>query len=120
MRVITDPLYRHKVAGACLRKYQLLIGPFRAEAKRLGYAIAVHGSLVRDIDLVAIPWTVDAVPAAELIDALIVVAEQHAGFVFLNPNDKNPDARPHGRVSWSVHVGSGTYFDISVMPRRSA
>jgi hypothetical protein len=45
-------------------KYELLIEPLRAVARSLGYALTVHGSLVRDIDLVAVPWTSDAVHGA--------------------------------------------------------
>jgi hypothetical protein len=36
---------------------ELILPPMRRVAKDLGYAITVHGSLCRDIDLVAVPWT---------------------------------------------------------------
>lgn len=33
------------------------------DARELGYALALHGSMARDLDLVAIPWTDDAASA---------------------------------------------------------
>jgi hypothetical protein len=40
------------------------IGPICREC---GYALARHGSGVRDVDLIAAPWASDAVSAAELV-----------------------------------------------------
>ena len=28
-----------------------------------------------------------------------------------------PGLKPHGRLTWSFHVGGGPYLDLSVMPR---
>lgn len=36
--------------------YDRVIGPLRHTARQLGWAVAVHGSLARDIDLVFVPW----------------------------------------------------------------
>lgn len=107
--------------------YEKLIEPMREEAKRLGYALAVHGSLIRDIDLVACPWTTDAVPARELADALQAVAEKVHGFALnkdmigsANPpyfEEGAPGGKPHGRLCWSFWLNSKSYIDLSVMPR---
>jgi hypothetical protein len=43
-------------------KYELLIGPLREVARSKGYVLAVHGTLIRDIDLVACPWIENAAP----------------------------------------------------------
>ena len=108
-------------------KYEKLIVPLRDKAKELGYAIGVHGSLVRDIDLIACPWMKNAVPAPVLAEALRVVAEQVCGHAFMKPNESDeffragcPGAKPHGRLVWSFHLGGGPYIDLSVMPRRFA
>jgi len=37
-----------------------LIARIRAIAAEHGWAVGVHGSLTRDIDLIAVPWTPDA------------------------------------------------------------
>lgn len=39
-------------------------------AREHGYALAVHGSLARDLDLIACPWTDDAAPAEYLVETL--------------------------------------------------
>jgi hypothetical protein len=40
-------------------------------AQKHGYALAIHGSVVTDLDLIACPWTERAVDAASLKDALM-------------------------------------------------
>lgn len=105
-------------------KYDLLIGPLRERAKELGYAIGVHGTLKRDIDLVACPWTDQAVPAEVLAEALRIVAEKVNGYAAPNElevdeyfMDGCPGGKPHGRLCWTFHLGGGPYIDLSVMPR---
>jgi len=105
-------------------KYELLIGPLRERAKELGYAIGVHGTLKRDIDLIACPWSEEAVPAEVLAEALRVVAEKINGFAASNELEVDeyfmagsPGAKAHGRLCWTFHLGGGPYIDLSVMPR---
>ena len=89
--------------------YQML----RRRSLELGYALAVHGSLARDLDLIAVPWTNDAVPDTELIEHL-----RSYTAAFISQSDKCPELKPHGRKAWSLHlIGTGTYIDISVMPK---
>lgn len=80
--------------------YEKLIEPIREKSRELGYAIAVHGTLKRDIDLIACPWTPEAVPERELADALFALVEHI-----------------HGRAYWSWHlierpVGKSGPFDL--------
>lgn len=44
----------------------------QAIAREYGWSIAVHGSMVRDYDLIAVPWTKDAVHWRVLHAALMV------------------------------------------------
>lgn len=89
--------------------YQML----RRRALELGYSLAVHGSLARDLDLIAVPWVEDAVSADRLVEEL-----RQSTAAFLSPSDANPEFKPHGRRAWAMHlVGTGTYIDLSVMPR---
>lgn len=81
-------------------------------ARSHGYALALHGSLQRDLDLIAVPWTEAAIAPLELILKL--------GEVFdLEPNHpiEQPGQKPHGRLSWTLPLWWGAYLDISVMPR---
>ncbi len=94
-------------------------------AKDHGYALAVHGSVHRDLDLVAIPWIEEASDALELIEAFkdaTRTVTHHEDFDHLVPDCK-PTQKPHGRVAYSLHVTNsgmyGGYLDISVMPKTS-
>ena len=105
--------------------YKRLIGPLREMARRLGYALAVHGTLKRDIDLIACPWAEDAVSAKALAYSLRAVAEAVCGFAFINPREDQawqqagcPGMKPHGRLCWAFHLTGGPYIDLSVMPRK--
>lgn len=83
-------------------------------AKRLGYALAIHGSCARDLDLVAIPWTSRAAHPRALVDAF---AEEFQGD-FTGPGGEDGQEKPHGRRAWSIsYGGGGFYIDLSVMPR---
>lgn len=93
--------------------YAIFYGAMVRAARRHGYALAMHGSLRRDCDLVAIPWIEGAGSPEELIMAL---AECTGGYV---PEIGQREVMPHGRLAWSINVGSGAYMDVSVMPRRS-
>lgn len=107
-------------------KYKALIGPLREKAKELGYALAVHGTLKRDIDIVAVPWTDSAVSAAELARALFLVTREVNGMAWLSWSPAKgreftlagcPGVKPHGRLVWVFNLHGGPYIDLSVMPR---
>ena len=79
-----------------------------------GYALTVHGSMIRDLDLVAIPWTEDCSTEYVLIQSLIARHQLMEG----NPVKKD---KPHGRKAY-VFIGFGGeetgYIDFSIMPTR--
>lgn len=80
-------------------------------ARENGYAMAVHGSMARDFDLVCIPWVASATEPQDVIDTIV---EQFA----FEQNGK-PEEREHGRVTYSL-IGRGGWcghVDISFMPR---
>lgn len=117
----------NRLRQACLTKAQVLIPALRIIARQGGYAVAVHGSLARDIDVVAIPWTEDAVPADALAEALISEIERVNGVALVLNNrqadindftQRNPQPRPHGRLAWAIHLGGGPYIDLSVIAPR--
>src|SRR5690349_14942878 len=93
-------------------------------AKDHGYALAVHGSLHRDFDLIAVPWIESASDALTLIRAMrrkTRTVTQHEKSDRKWAKDCNPTEKPHGRRAYSLHVTNhgmyGGYLDISVMPR---
>lgn len=100
----------------CIDAFALMIDPIRKVARQLGYAIAVHGSLARDIDLVACPWTDEAVDAATLAHAVFRIVQAFNKEVFVSVDKDCPRSKPHGRLAWSLHFW-GSYIDLSIMPR---
>lgn len=113
-----------KHEALCRELAEKLIPPLRAKAQELGYALGVHGSLAFDIDLIAAPWQSHAVSARELAEALQKVTLDIRGIAFQLPGKDTewflrgcPGGKPHGRLSWTYHLGGGPYLDISVMPR---
>lgn len=78
-----------------------------------GYAIALHGSATRDLDLLAAPWTDSACKAEHLVKRIA----DAAGMTIVCPA---PTIKPHGRLAWSLvfpAFGDPRYVDISVTPR---
>ena len=105
--------------------FDKVIEPLREKARELGYAIGVHGTLKRDIDLIACPWSCEAVDAKTLAEALRDVVIEVHGVAFMDAFEESdpyhqegcPGGRPHGRLLWSYHLGGGPYIDLSVMAR---
>jgi hypothetical protein len=95
----------------------LILPAMRRTAKDAGYAITVHGSLNRDIDLVAIPWRQHQVYDADRLVHLLV------GVIAGISGRCNPEhgwtEKPHGRRAKMLLVwcgGTTGHLDLSVMP----
>lgn len=88
-----------------------------AIARSNGYALTVHGTLNLDFDLVAIPWTEQAVEPIKLIEEMAELLNLYGGQMFEGVHSKKPEIKPHGRLAWLLMFGSGANIDISVMPR---
>lgn len=93
----------------------VFVAPIIAEAaQEHGYAVAIHGSLQRDLDLVAIPWTEKAADTDTVLQAILKAVD---GFLVKVPDHPEPTFKPHGRLTWSVHLDGGVFIDLSIMPR---
>lgn len=84
-------------------------------ARSCGYCLALHGSMARDLDMVAIPWTDEAAPAEEMIAALVKVTAFH--FTDGSAHVMGPVDKPHGRQVWTIPYMAQWHLDVSVMPR---
>ena len=92
----------------CAGVYPKLAEIFREH----GYALAVHGSVASDFDLIAVPW-IDAAaePAA-------VIAKVFERFVFDKTDPCEPTSAPHGLVKYKLHMSFGSCsLDICFVPR---
>lgn len=75
-----------------------------------GYALAVHGTLGRDMDLICVPW--DEAPSDPAAVVKAITTEFHIKQV------GEPDTTHHGRERWTISIGFGECFiDLSFMPR---
>ncbi len=94
--------------------YAIVFKDFERIAWRHGYAIAIHGSMQRDLDLVAIPWVEDADPKEKLIESL----RKYIGGKNVDCKIGQPIEKPHGRLAYAITIGfSGNmYVDFSIMP----
>jgi len=108
----------------------ILIPALREVARRHGYALTVHGSQERDIDLVAVPWTDNATDARALVSAIfdachaiigsVIWPHAPAGEGVLEASSgslEKPVCKCHGRLAWCIFLGEDQYIDLSVMPR---
>lgn len=96
----------------------LILPPMRRAATEAGYALTVHGSLNRDIDLVAVAWREHNVWTPDaLADALVGAVRGVTGRC--NRNGRDWTAKPHGRVACTLLVWCGQNtadLDLSVVP----
>jgi hypothetical protein len=92
--------------------YVTYYGILKDIARDHGYALAVHGTVTRDFDLVAVPWVENAKPVIELLEAFaeMIGMIREPGVPYTSKGNN-----PHGRTSYTLSTGSGGYLDISVM-----
>ncbi|SPU44280.1 hypothetical protein [Brevundimonas diminuta] len=86
------------------------VARIRALAREVGYAIGVHGTMERDLDLIAAPWVAEAVTPLEL-------AQHIASALGGNVLAYKVQDKPCGR--WSCNINANGWFkliDLSVMP----
>jgi hypothetical protein len=99
------------IAGA----FAAMLPILQETVRPLGYALAVHGSMNRDFDLIAVPWDDGAVASADDVHGAIF----NAISPYRVPNVKHgPEKKPHGRIAWIIPLHAGAAIDLSVMPRK--
>jgi len=115
---------KHKIPKSKLKKFYLSLLPrIRRIAKQCGYAIGVHGSCTRDLDLIAAPWTKKALQpmtlAVRLEKSFSKYTKGSRGFTAEGFGNK-----PHGRKCFVIYLGchgadsrnaAAIYIDLSVI-----
>ncbi|MAO66231.1 MAG: hypothetical protein CL666_14645 [Balneola sp.] len=98
--------------------YAVIYNGLAEVARKHGYALAIHGSVVTDLDLIAIPWIKEADDMETLVQAII----EHCGACGINldqyGNEQEPEEKPHGRIAWKLFMGAGGAVDLSVLPKK--
>lgn len=104
-----DPGVRHSWAPVMYTTY---FGILTKAANKLGFALAIHGSMGRDFDLIAVPWTESAGTDIQLIEAFV---EKIGHWGEPENTWDGPEHKPHGRRAYSISVGAGLYLDVSIV-----
>jgi hypothetical protein len=105
-----------RAAVGCARIVWTVLPLMRVVSRECGYALAVHGSMIRDVDVVAIPWTEEACSAEALVKRLWELLGE-GGFGPFDQAAIPSEPKPHGRAAYTLLTFSGGFIDLSVMPR---
>jgi len=100
-----------------------IIPDLRRVARKHGYALCVHGSMLRDLDLIAIPFARKISECKVLAEAIRAAVEKLIGIAYWDMDlfhlEGCPGKKLHGRLVWSIYIfvgGAGPYIDLSIMP----
>lgn len=77
-----------------------------------GYAIGLHGSFTRDLDLIAVPWEDRACEPEHLVARIVDATD-------LRSPSSNPGKKPQGRLVWTLlfkGFNDPRFVDLSIMP----
>lgn len=92
--------------------YVTYYGMLKDIAMKHGYALAVHGTVTRDFDLIAVPWIERPKPVISMLKEFADVI----GYCYKKEPYSLKSKKNHGRMSYTFLTGSGGYIDLSVMP----
>lgn len=109
--------------------YAFVYEELKLVAKEFGYNLVLHGSLNRDLDLIAIPWSE---PLGN-VDKMIQAFSDLVGGYIMGQTFKQRHCFPHGRLSYVINLNRSNslvtskldeevykdaeyYIDISVIP----
>jgi hypothetical protein len=89
--------------------YVGIYGELAELCRECGYALAVHGSLAKDFDLIAVPWVERPFTPDELVEKIV-------GTFALRVVGEPNSPKLHGRLCTTMIVSFGEcYLDFSVM-----
>ncbi len=103
--------------------YTAILPKLRDAACQHGFALGLHGSMRRDLDLIAVPWVLSHSDKDALAAALQMAACGMSQDVYRwTGAPDGHDAKPHGRVACSFPVcwaddnrPSSGHIDLSVV-----
>ena len=119
-----------KTKKELLKRYASYIPSLQKIAMQCGYALAVHGSMVRDLDLIAVPWVKRPMSPESLVIMLEegITGQRHSRSYWKEHADLTTPQKPHGRRAYVIpwaHLNMKfenpkhrhAYIDLSVMPK---
>ncbi len=110
----------HKIKSPAVM-YASMIPVIQDICRLYGYCCAMHGSMARDLDVVAVPWVDDAQSPDVLVMGIAAETGGRLENYFAEREgdeiQQYPVKLPHGRLAWRISFAAERYIDVSVMPR---
>lgn len=92
--------------------YACMLEDIRQCAMDCGWAVALHGSLASDIDIMAMPWTEEAIKFEELVNKISRLFDENS----LSENYTiTYDEKSHNRIVATIPIWADFYIDISTI-----
>lgn len=106
--------------------FQFAFRRMQARARDFGYALALHGSMMRDLDVIAVPWT-----DAASTDINELAFELQKAVIGIGSASYSWEKKPHGRMATSFcicwpewpnahHTPGVGHVDLSVIVAKGA
>jgi hypothetical protein len=103
----------HVITNGRASFYACMWDDLRNAAMDCGWALALHGSLKSDMDIMAMPWIEDAKPVEVMIQSL---SDCFTECRFKKYHTVPHVGKPHGRIVYTMSIWADFYIDISIMP----
>ena len=94
--------------------YAALWEDIRHAAMDCGWAVALHGSLSRDMDIMAMPWVENATDADTMIRSIVQRCFGDSLIAQYGTRCRRGE-KPHNRVCYSIPIYEDYYLDISII-----
>lgn len=94
--------------------YAIFYPQLREIAIEHGYTLAIHGSMGRDMDLIAVAWADEVKPHYDMILKMCELV----GGIMTTDHLPQLNEKPHGRLSYTIPIIMDRFIDISVIPPR--
>ena len=120
-KIVKRDAAAHRQLGLWTKRVEEAVWRARVTCRAHGFALAVHGSLRRDVDVIAVPWTPDATLSprrlAKLVLDDLMEAKLATGWTSGEPDG---EGKPHGRRGFGIVLKGDPflYMDISILPPR--
>jgi hypothetical protein len=92
--------------------YACIYDDLRNAALNCGWALGLHGSLSKDMDIMAMPWTEDAAPVEVMIQAL---SDCFTDSPYKQDHIIPYYGKPNNRVVYTMSIWADFYLDINVI-----
>lgn len=89
--------------------YASIWDDLRQAAMDVGWSLGLHGSLASDMDIMAMAWTEDAVPALEMILRLKMCFDKPNGIHVTEAK------MPNNRTVYTLSIWADFYLDINII-----